>query len=643
MPPKPRGRGSTRARASARGGAAAARTTDGASEGAESTTTPQTFGESAASEPAPAIVPKEEGDGDAKPPSPAEHDSSTNDDTSATATPQEGAEAATRPPVQRLGGLRSAEPSSRSASPSVKRGSTRGGKKGPVKPTFTGRRSKEERAALEKEALEREKIRNREREKEDAFQARKKEREAAKEASRATRGRGGYSSAMSGPFSLGSSKEDRKTNHRSFSGFGAGSGSRAFRVKNEGDDGGPSRGGYSGGGGSGGGGGGGGGGSSSIKREDGGIVESSEDEEDQEFPRRDIDLIEISDDEDGADVNERPSRSVLPIRITRKEHQEKALALNTDASAETAPKDTAEATGTAGRKSAGERSGQTSRKGKGKASDVEITGVRKPFKGVWQDTDDSDAQVKTEQASDDEQMPDAEQIGMDADQTEPPQKAEPPSPSTERKAKGRSKSIAEPVLQTDEDRAEWARFLENRKHIRAELGPDEVPTVDPSGDTAMADGAAPAPKPSVRDNNVYLFQIPPLMPELLEPGVKKEAAPDSAEPSAPAPPVKKETPKIKLEENFSDPAARPLQGPRFASGMVGKLRVRQSGRTTLDWGGTSYELAPGNRASFLQEVVSIHVVPDKDRVVPEDAGEAVSFGRVKGKFVVTPDWAEMLG
>jgi DNA-directed RNA polymerase III subunit RPC4 len=139
---------------------------------------------------------------------------------------------------------------------------------------------------------------------------------------------------------------DRKANARSFSGFGAGSGSRAVRVKNEGDENGPSgSGGYSGGRG-----GGGGGGGSSIKREDGGIVESSEDEEDQEFPRRDIDLIEISDDEDGVDTNERPSRSALPIRITRKEHQEKTLALNTEASAETAPKDTAERTGTSGRR-----------------------------------------------------------------------------------------------------------------------------------------------------------------------------------------------------------------------------------------------------------------------------------------------------
>lgn len=209
MPPKPRGRGSTRARAGARGGAAVGRATDTAIEATE-TATPQTFDAPIASEPIPAVVPKEEGDADAKPPTPVENASTPNDTSSATATPQDSAEGSTRPPVQRLGGLKSVEPSSRSASPSVKRGSTRGGKKGPVKPTFTGRRSKEERAALEKEALEREKIRNKERAKEDAYQARKKEREAAKEASRATRGRGGYSGAMSGPFSLGSSKEGRQ-------------------------------------------------------------------------------------------------------------------------------------------------------------------------------------------------------------------------------------------------------------------------------------------------------------------------------------------------------------------------------------------------------------------------------------------------
>lgn len=214
MPPKPRGRGSTRARGSARGAAAAAaaesRATDNPSEAIE-TSTPPTFDAPTASEPTPAVTTREGGDADAgaKPTTLADDGSTLNDASSAAATPHESAEASSRPPVQRLAGLKSAEPPSRSASPSVKRGSTRGGKKGPIKPTFTGRRSKEERAALEKEALEREKIRNREREKQEQYNARQKEREARKEASRASRGRGGFSSTMSGPFSLGSSKEGR--------------------------------------------------------------------------------------------------------------------------------------------------------------------------------------------------------------------------------------------------------------------------------------------------------------------------------------------------------------------------------------------------------------------------------------------------
>lgn len=412
---------------------------------------------------------------------------------------------------------------------------------------------------------------------------------------------------------------DRKANNRNFSGFGSGSGSRAERVKNEdGNHGGSS--GYRSTGG--------GGGGPSIKREDGGYV-SSEDEEETDFPRRDIDLIEISSDENDTPA-ERPGRSTLPVRIGRKEHQERAFGINTDASTEASAKTLEDAEDADGKTPTANASGRTSGKGKGKAKDIEITGSRKPFKGVWQDPDDTI--VKSEPVSDDENMADSEQIGI----VEPVEKSA-PSPETERKSKTRLQSTSEPVLQTDEDRAEWARFLSNLRHIRAELGPEETPAVDAAGDANMADAAAEGKKASVRDNNVYLFQIPPLMPELLLPDDKKDL------PDSPAPPIKAEPVKIKVEEGFSDPSAKASEGPRFASGLVGKLRVRQSGRTTLDWGGTSYELTPGNKASFLQEVVSINVIPEKDRVVEEDAGEAVSFGRVKGKFVVVPDWSQMLG
>jgi DNA-directed RNA polymerase III subunit RPC4 len=282
-------------------------------------------------------------------------------------------------------------------------------------------------------------------------------------------------------------------------------------------------------------------------------------------------------------------------------------------------------------------------KGKGKAREADVATTKKPFKGVWQDSDETISPVKTEENSEDENMVNAEQVGIveRPDQGADRQQSQ---PDAESKFRGRIRGIAEPILQTDEDRAEWARFQSNLSHIRAELGPDVNGEVDASGDVNMAD-AGNVKKPTVRDNNVYLFQIPPLMPELQSTAIKKEPS-EASDPLSAPPPAAAGKPgvKVKVEEGaaFTDAAKAP-EAPRFASGCVGKLRVRQSGRTTLDWGGTSYELTPGNKASFLQEVVSIPVVPEAQRVVPEDAGEAVSFGRVKGKFVVVPDWGQMLG
>ena len=352
-------------------------------------------------------------------------------------------------------------------------------------------------------------------------------------------------------------------------------------------------------------------------------------------------MIEISSDENEPDPTMRPQRTTLPVRIGRKEHVERAFGINTDASTETSAKihEQAEATGQAPTAAVLKHG---SSKGKGKAKEVEAVGTKKPFKGVWQDSDELASPVKTEDNSEDENTVEAEQVGI-VDQPVPTADQQGPSPESERRSKSRIRPITEPVLQTDEDRAEWTRFQSNLSHIRAELGPEDLPEVDGTGDVNIADAASNVKKPTVRDNNVYLFQIPPLMPELLLTGIKKEPSDAQGQVTAPAPTVPgKPEVKIKVEEGFSD-ANKAHEAPRFASGCVGKLRVRQSGRTTLDWGGTSYELAPGNKVSFLQEVVSIRVVPDKDRVVPEDAGEAISFGRVKGKFVVVPDWNEMLG
>lgn len=81
-----------------------------------------------------------------------------------------------------------------------------------VRPTHTSRRSKEEREALAKEQRDKDVLRNAERE----AAIKKKEyddaNKAKREARHALRARGGYSGAMSGPFSMGSSREGKTDN-----------------------------------------------------------------------------------------------------------------------------------------------------------------------------------------------------------------------------------------------------------------------------------------------------------------------------------------------------------------------------------------------------------------------------------------------
>jgi DNA-directed RNA polymerase III subunit RPC4 len=424
---------------------------------------------------------------------------------------------------------------------------------------------------------------------------------------------------------------DRKTNNRTPSTFGSGSGSRATRIKNEGDGdyaGSNSRSGGGGGGGGGGSSGGGGFGRTYVKRDNGESGSEDEDVENAEFPRKDIDYIEISSDDHEAPPADRPQRATLPVRIGRKEHNKqkdnKDKASTGDGSPE--PAENPEA---ADEKPTIEGLKQPSGKGKGKAKVVIPTLAKKPFKGVWQDPEDDEEQ----------DLGDAVQVGI-RDALQQTTGDQDPSRDSVRKMKRAVKGFATPILQTLEDTQEWARFQKNLTHIRAELGPEDTPAVDPSGDVNMEDvAAAAAKKPTVRDNNVYLFQIPPRMPEVHLHSVKEGPA-DAEDESALAPPVKPEV-KIKVEEGFSETSTRAASA--FAGGCVGRVRVRQSGRTTLDWGGTSYELNPGNKVSFLSELCRLHVTPEQDRVAPEDAGEATSFGRVKGKFVVVPDWSLMLG
>lgn len=202
MPPKPRGRGSTRARGGARGASTAGRDTAATNgEVTEDATAAQgTATAAAAEDSAEPIVAKLE-DGDVKAVVAGE---------SAVASPQPGTEAAIRSPVQRLGSLQGSVPPSRSASPSVRgRGGAARGKRGVKTPAFTGRRSKEERDAIAKEQAARDRERTKEQVAADKRREADAQRQARREANKQKNARGGFSGVASGPFSLGSSKEGR--------------------------------------------------------------------------------------------------------------------------------------------------------------------------------------------------------------------------------------------------------------------------------------------------------------------------------------------------------------------------------------------------------------------------------------------------
>jgi DNA-directed RNA polymerase III subunit RPC4 len=73
----------------------------------------------------------------------------------------------------------------------------------------------------------------------------------------------------------------------------------------------------------------------------------------------------------------------------------------------------------------------------------------------------------------------------------------------------------------------------------------------------------------------------------------------------------------------------------------------------LDWGGTSLQVGMGTDVQFLQDAVvakfndksDVQGAKGKEEEHDETAfgGEVMGLGQVRGKFVVTPDWEEIVG
>lgn len=612
------------------------------------------------------------------------------------------AEAASTPiptlaPIKRVASVRRGGASA-SPAPSASRG------KKPIVPAPKAvRRSKEDREALQKEANAKK-----------AEEARAALRDAKRAGrGRGDRGRGGGGKARggfmgdseriirdvvaSGPFSAGQVAADagfRGQRRAVGGGFGGGGGG-----------GGGGSGGYSGGSG--------GGGSSgsgvprikseggpsygNVNIEDGGYISSDLDEED-EGPRKDIDFINLlsDDDQDTTATN----ANMAPIRVNRVEHREREKPVAADASKSKAA--IAESLHGAAAGASGETTATTKERTASpelsrrqpRAKEVQVVRTERKWKGAWEDSSDDDLAIKPEPTDEGSSVTAAplEDTSMALKQSA--------SPESRRKSKGKAAASATrkhslpteaPAMQTVEERREWERHHLDLEIIRQELGEISLPSANPAaaaaaaakdaeGDTNMAEseqadleegadastslptseGQASTtqqpPPPDRRTDRVYLFQFPPILPSL---------APATVKPEPSSPTLSKKTPATAIDVDAA--AATTTAKPRskqvpesagqmhspFPAGLVGKLRVHASGRTTLDWGGTSLQVGMGTDVQFLQDAVvakfndksEVEGAKAKEEEQDEGAygGEVMGLGQVRGKFVVTPDWEEIVG
>jgi DNA-directed RNA polymerase III subunit RPC4 len=429
---------------------------------------------------------------------------------------------------------------------------------------------------------------------------------------------------MSGPFSLGQVSSDSSAARRSAPGWAARSGG----------------GGGGGGGGNGSYGGGGGGlkqesGSrgvisdvmmadgANIKAEDGGYI-SSDDEEEEEnkgMHKRNVDELTM--------VDLTLQESIAPVRVQRVEHKERTLGLNADGMA---TKD-----GSAAKAQARDGSATVpddKKKGKQRAKDVEVLGEQHKYKGTYSESSSEqgdEPQIKEEPT--DDARPTTPEPGNDAAAV-PEVLLQSPvsSPETRRENKDRIRVSGErPDFQTNEEQTEWELHQKDLRILHHELG--RLAMKDQDGDAAMQGADAQPAQDDPRADKVYLFQFPPVLPDLTHKIIKPD--PEAAEDAEAAPSANASN---QLQSTDPEPSGNTHT---FNPGRVGKMRIHKSGRATLDWGGTPMEIGMGSEASFLQDVIIANFKKNEEGKV--ESGTAMGMGQVKGKFIVTPDWNEILG
>ncbi|KAA8648225.1 hypothetical protein EYZ11_009158 [Aspergillus tanneri] len=225
------------------------------------------------------------------------------------------------------------------------------------------------------------------------------------------------------------------------------------------------------------------------------------------------------------------------------------------------------------------------------------------------------------------------------------------------------------LLRTKEDVEEYDRHINDLEMIKDLLwreekepgaekssGPDTIATAtDQEKDDAEDEGEDESTKDKLA-GQLFLMQFPPMTPNLIVPGeggedVDAEAANTSQHAAAENTALNgrgiKREDGVEVLDGADDITTSQRSKIVTASdwqlpaGRVGKLNVHASGRVSMEWGGISFELDRATAVDFLQEALIVSENNEDDVEVPEE-NKVWAMGQLSGKFTVSPDWGKML-
>ena len=379
-----------------------------------------------------------------------------------------------------------------------------------------------------------------------------------------------------------------------------------------------------------------------LEFQNGDYISSDEDEEEKGIQRMNVEhlgIVDLTQEDPEFDP-------YAPVRVPRVAHKERSRGINADGATNQDGSIAVDANDIAAVQAAASFSDK--KNGKQKPEEVDITGEKEHFQGTYPDSDDDlepKPHIKPDPDDVDEQR-DMSQQALPGSASDMQPREPPSSPEARMKAKDKVKASTQPSrfaaerpdYQTPAELEEWERHQEDLDVLRKELGMPIPTSADANGDATMTDSETE----DRRADKVYLFQFPPVLPPLQPANAKTAGDAQNGPPAETNESMQLDNP-IPIKHEPSTETSPTQHQPKFPSGAVGKLKVHASGRVTLDWGGTSLCLGMGTEASFLQDLIVANLsdVGGADGA-SGGGGTATSMGSVRGKFVVTPDWEEIL-